>query len=84
MTITSVTVVQGVALQPGPKGEQGEQGPPGAIATLDVVRGWNSVQYAVPTPLTYVAGGTTEWDVSTHQSATLAISGGNTTMLSTS
>jgi len=80
MTILAVTVVQGIALQPGPPGPQGPQGPPGAIATLDVVRGWLNVQYAVPTNLTYAANATTNWDVGANQNAKLVILGGPTVM----
>lgn len=83
MTITGITVVEGVALQPGPPGApgaQGPQGPPGAIQTLDVLRGWMTLQYQVPTDLTYAPGGQTNWDTEAHPNARLTISGGNTTM----
>lgn len=80
MTITQITVVQGVALQPGPPGPVGDPGPPGAIATLDILRGWTTLQYIVPTDLAFVSGGTTAWDTQAHPSARLALVGGNTTM----
>jgi hypothetical protein len=80
MTITQITVAQGVALQPGPPGPQGPQGIPGSIISLDEVRGWATVQYTVPVDLPYVSGGTTTWDVSVAQNARLAMSAGNTTM----
>jgi hypothetical protein len=78
--ITNVTVVQGIALQPGPQGPPGTPGAPGSITGLDVARGWNTVQWTVPTDLTYNAGGTTTWDVSVHPNARLALTTGNTTM----
>jgi hypothetical protein len=80
MTITSVTVIQGIALQPGPQGDIGPQGPPGSISNLDMLRGWTTVQYVVPTDIAYVSGGTTAWDTAVNPNARLAISGGNTTM----
>ncbi len=80
MTITQVTVVQGVALQPGPQGNTGPQGPPGAIATLDVLRGWTTLQYFVPTNIAYAVSGTTVWDTQANPSARLAMIGGNSAM----
>ena len=80
MTITQLTVVQGIALQPGPKGDPGAQGPPGAATNIDVARGWTTLQYIAPTDLAYVAGGTTLWDTAAHQNAKLQLTGGNTTM----
>jgi len=78
--ITNVTVIQGVALQPGPQGPPGAPGAPGSITGLDVQRGWLTVQFTVPTDLPYVAGGTTTWDVSANPNARMALAGGNTTM----
>jgi len=80
MTITQLTVVQGIALQPGPPGPEGEQGPPGQITSLDIARGWNTLQYAVPKDIVFVAGGTTVWDTLTYPSARLNMVAGNTTM----
>jgi hypothetical protein len=80
MTITAITVVQGIALQPGPVGPQGEQGPPGAITTLDIPRGWMSLQYMVPTDVPYVTPGPTTWDTLAHPSARITILGGATVM----
>lgn len=80
MTITQITVVQGIALQPGPPGATGPQGPPGAISTLDILRGWTTLQYIVPTDLPFVSGGTTPWDTQQHPSARLTLAGGGTTM----
>ena len=80
MTITQITVVQGIALQPGPPGQDGAQGPPGQIVALDVMRGWTTPQYFVPNDLSYVANGTTVWDTARTPSARLAMSGGNSAM----
>lgn len=78
--ITSVTVIQGVALQQGPPGPPGTPGAPGSISNLDVARGWNTVQWTVPKDLSYNPAGTTTWDVSAFPNARLALVGGSTTM----
>jgi len=80
MTITEITVVQGIALQIGPKGEKGDPGPPGSIQSLDLMRGWTTLQYAVPTSLVYVPGGTTVWDTQANPNARLVVTSDNTTM----
>jgi hypothetical protein len=80
MTITQITIVQGIALQPGPPGTPGPQGLPGTITNLDILRGWMTLQYVVPTDLTFIASGTVAWDTMAHPSARLAISGGNAAM----
>lgn len=80
MTIVQLTVVQGIALQPGPPGQDGAQGPPGQIVALDVMRGWTTLQYFVPQDIAYAVSGTTVWDTRQSPSARLAMVGGNSAM----